>query len=1062
MYDKKYFLWTLIFFLIFLFIFVWNKKLSLSFSQLDEESNIELFMNDNINIFPIDQKTKTYLEFKDSNTLPTLLPSVEKNPYLEWDGLKPILKNFETTHLPFTTNDFITKNYYDPLNLQTMLNKNKSNFPILENSNKNNIGGLFTFTKDNQIYYWNYEPNRSFKSQILNITKENPNVSKGLYLTIEPIFNKNAFSNYFYKITLQDIKEKHKLWLTVSPQGKLSFQKINKELGQLWTFIPAYDEFKVEFTNYGTNGQIHFNITTLDGQKLLNEIQKYNYKCEFVYNNIIFNINQNWGTYGNFQKLNIQKNGQDVLLSDIFGSENSNGGTFTIKIGQNLDGNTFQGFILNQNYSMENPFYLISNEKHKNLEAMNLNIYDPNKNIPPLNIPSSIFYKWNWISIPLQNIKESFMNINFSNTMQSKFENGWRPYYADMLQGYYFMPLKNIDQIQNYSLANAIQLDFTQTIDDKITSGNKITGRGLFKMPEYLLNKTKNWTTYYWTQNDLNKINTGIDQKTVCESYPNQIFTRGKDNNKNYPGCNPGAWCCKDVSGESFVAYQIRAISRNILVGYKIKDYQKYLEEYQKYQNKNSGDGTNNLSNLFDFKNQVYIEWINIPTYDQLKINVQPQLKISINILNKDKKMAIESIPVNIDKTYLNFTALKLNDNILVGNYQNSNNQFMNFDSYYQLTNLQANKNNISTSLLNIKPPSSYTQLIYPLQVPEKIWYYCTNDGKVYYYNKNLTELNKNNWYILPGDIKNAENDDISGIICLIQDKYKKNKWYGIDSTTYQVYEREDLIRGIWKLIPNTKNVKKIRQIHNGTFIAIGTDNNIYTREDLYSGEWILLSGNNPCCYQDIQQTSDYKNYILVGTNGKIYMKFKNLNEPIKNMLDNGWVNCISFNQDSDLIGGNGSNMYKKIMTNYETTYNKGWSYILPFNVSNVVDIYYGSPFQINPEVFGVGPSYQYNRQEAKQKCESLGATLASSSQVEQAQKNGADWCFTGQVLDGNYAMYPITTSTQGGCGNGSAGIKTYLTSNDKAGANCFGFKPPKSVVSEIFPFNGSRYSEYF
>ena len=52
------------------------------------------------------------------------------------------------------------------------------------------------------------------------------------------------------------------------------------------------------------------------------------------------------------------------------------------------------------------------------------------------------------------------------------------------------------------------------------------------------------------------------------------------------------------------------------------------------------------------------------------------------------------------------------------------------------------------------------------------------------------------------------------------------------------------------------------------------------------------------------------------------------------------------------------------------------------------------------------------------------GAALAN------AQAQGADWCFTGWVSDSNDAQYPITTSTQGGCGNGSAGLMTYTPPN--------------------------------
>lgn len=93
-------------------------------------------------------------------------------------------------------------------------------------------------------------------------------------------------------------------------------------------------------------------------------------------------------------------------------------------------------------------------------------------------------------------------------------------------------------------------------------------------------------------------------------------------------------------------------------------------------------------------------------------------------------------------------------------------------------------------------------------------------------------------------------------------------------------------------------------------------------------------------------------------------------------------------------------------------------------------------------QVFAVGPGYNYTKEEAQQVCAKYGAQVATQTQLQDAQNNGADWCFTGWVGDSNTSMYPITTSTQGGCGNGSTGIIQYNTGNGQAGVNCYGPKP--------------------
>ena len=121
-----------------------------------------------------------------------------------------------------------------------------------------------------------------------------------------------------------------------------------------------------------------------------------------------------------------------------------------------------------------------------------------------------------------------------------------------------------------------------------------------------------------------------------------------------------------------------------------------------------------------------------------------------------------------------------------------------------------------------------------------------------------------------------------------------------------------------------------------------------------------------------------------------------------------------------------------------------------------IKDCYGDSLQQSDPEVYWVGPGYQFTQAQAPSTCQQYGGRVATSAEVLQAQSGGADWCATGWVSDSNIPQYPITTSIQGGCGNGSPGIKQYLPGN-VAGVNCYGPKPSKTnVQGKILPFNAS------
>jgi hypothetical protein len=125
----------------------------------------------------------------------------------------------------------------------------------------------------------------------------------------------------------------------------------------------------------------------------------------------------------------------------------------------------------------------------------------------------------------------------------------------------------------------------------------------------------------------------------------------------------------------------------------------------------------------------------------------------------------------------------------------------------------------------------------------------------------------------------------------------------------------------------------------------------------------------------------------------------------------------------------------------------------------------YDTPTKPNEVYYLGGPTggYEIVKSNAENECTNFGAVVATKAQVEAAQKNQADWCATGWVSDQDTAVYPITTNTQGGCGNGSAGIKEWTPPSNLAGVNCYGPKPgpddPGAV--RIKKFNDSKWSKY-
>lgn len=116
-------------------------------------------------------------------------------------------------------------------------------------------------------------------------------------------------------------------------------------------------------------------------------------------------------------------------------------------------------------------------------------------------------------------------------------------------------------------------------------------------------------------------------------------------------------------------------------------------------------------------------------------------------------------------------------------------------------------------------------------------------------------------------------------------------------------------------------------------------------------------------------------------------------------------------------------------------------------------------------EVFWMarGNGYSHIKPDAEGVCNAVGATNATYAQVQSAQAQGADVCMTGWVKDYAQAIYPISAQIDGGCGNGSTGIKTYTPSNNLAGAWCYGVKPlGDSIQGDARKLTLDEYTPYY
>ena len=101
-------------------------------------------------------------------------------------------------------------------------------------------------------------------------------------------------------------------------------------------------------------------------------------------------------------------------------------------------------------------------------------------------------------------------------------------------------------------------------------------------------------------------------------------------------------------------------------------------------------------------------------------------------------------------------------------------------------------------------------------------------------------------------------------------------------------------------------------------------------------------------------------------------------------------------------------------------------------------------------EVFNI-PGNKYTYDQAQTLCKAYGATLASYSQVEDAYKDGGEWCNYGWSKD-QLALFPTQKNTydklqsikghENDCGRPGVNGGYMANTNNKYGVNCYGKKP--------------------
>jgi len=121
---------------------------------------------------------------------------------------------------------------------------------------------------------------------------------------------------------------------------------------------------------------------------------------------------------------------------------------------------------------------------------------------------------------------------------------------------------------------------------------------------------------------------------------------------------------------------------------------------------------------------------------------------------------------------------------------------------------------------------------------------------------------------------------------------------------------------------------------------------------------------------------------------------------------------------------------------------------------------------KIRKQVFNIPGNY-YGYEDAKTLCTAYGARLANYSEIEDAYKNGGEWCNYGWS-DGQMALFPTQQTTYDGlqkipghendCGRPGVNGGYIANPHVKFGVNCFGYKPKMTKEEEELMQNSTPY----
>ena len=120
----------------------------------------------------------------------------------------------------------------------------------------------------------------------------------------------------------------------------------------------------------------------------------------------------------------------------------------------------------------------------------------------------------------------------------------------------------------------------------------------------------------------------------------------------------------------------------------------------------------------------------------------------------------------------------------------------------------------------------------------------------------------------------------------------------------------------------------------------------------------------------------------------------------------------------------------------------------------------------LRPQVFNI-PGNTYKYQDAKALCSAYGSRLATYSEVEDAYKNGGEWCNYGWS-DGQMALFPTQQKTfdnlqkieghKNDCGRPGVNGGYMANPGLKFGVNCYGYKPRMTPTEEELMANEPLY----